>query len=940
MKKLLLTFMIILMFLFSGCLVSYKTITFDSDGGTPVESIKVKTGELALEPEAPTKENSEFLGWYLDEELFDFDNTKIEENITLVAKWNSLTTAITHTVTFYDKEDNVLKTEIVEEGGSATAPTPPTITGYLFKEWDVDFTNVKSDLTVKPVYEIDNTKYTVTFYDKENNVLKIERVEEGGSATAPTPPTITGYLFKEWDVDFTNVKADLSVKPVYEIDKTKYKITYVLNGGSWTYANKTQYVEAFLKDFYNFVQPSETLNTFLHGESAKSGFKGTWTNYVGGCFEGDNYLLVDNNIDANDDDYFFNSKTYKTKWYALSSWVKNEICKSNNRFGGTNYTYGVKDFYRYIINDAEGYENVYGTNFTKYPEVSYEVISEYQYQDTDITLTKPLSDKFEGWYLNSDFSGDKVTTIKAHSVGDLILYAKWDETVTYEIVYNTQIADLKYNSVTVKKGDVINLPTASYSGYTFLGWYYNDTKVESPFTFNYNESIVLLAKWDEAFKLVDLKYDGSAVKYRNSSVTVTIPNKYVQPERQLRAVWVTSHANNFTPSPNKATMQANLLEVLELMEQYNMNCIIFHIRTLNNAFYKTKLAPIASNYGTYESFGQWDYLEWFIGECHKRGIEFHAWLNPYRIYSHGLPLDETTPEDVAMEYVNYPDNPASNPDNILITYYQGKSHGAILDPAKEEVQNYIVNVCKEVMQNYDVDAIHFDDYFYAQMSSGITVLTEPDQAEYEAYIDKNGGYSKTSASDKKEWRRNNVTNMIRKLHSAIVSFNAEYNKNVQLGISPTGIYKNGNGSVNSGSNTSGQQHYESYLFCDSKLWIQQELIDYIMPQSYWAFTHSVAGYADVMDWWNDVVNGTSVDLYSGIGLYMAEPNTNYSWGRQEYEIANQVLYTTKLNNCKGVSIYSFSSLKMYSNDSTSVPYQGLQRLKEYWSIKVKTPNQK
>ncbi len=877
MKKLLLSFMIIFMFLFSGCLVSYKTITFDSDGGTPVESIKVKTGEIALEPEAPTKENSEFLGWYLDEELFDFENNKIEENITLVAKWNSLSTTLT---------------------------------------------------------------YTVTFYDNEDNVLKIEKVEEGKSATAPTPPSVGGYLFKEWDTDFSNVTSDLSVKAVYEIDNKIYTITYELNGGSWTYANKSQYVEAFLKDFYKFINPSETLNAFLHGEGNKSGFKGTWTNYVGGTYGSDNRLLVDNNIDAADDNYFFNSSTYKEKWYNLSSWVKNEICKSNNRFGGTNYYYGILDFYRYITDDAEGYENVYGENFHNFPEIQYEVINEYQYQDTDIILIEPLSDKFDGWYLNSDFSGEKITTIKAHSFGDLVLYAKWDETVTYEITYNTQKSDLKYNSVTVKYGTVVELPTPSYTGYTFLGWYYNDTKVESPLTYNYTESIVLVAKWEEAYKLVNLEYSGQTVTYRNSSVSVTIPNNYVQPDRQLRAVWVTSHASNFVPSPDKETMKANLLEVLEVMEQYNMNCIIFHIRTLNNAFYKTKLAPIASNYGTYESFSEWDYLEWFIDECHDRGIEFHAWLNPYRIYSHGLKLNETTTADVAAEYVNYPDNPASNPDNILLTYYQGVSHGAILDPAKEEVQDYIVKVCTEVIQNYDVDAIHFDDYFYAQMSDGIKVLTEPDQAEYEAYIDKNGGYSKTSASDKKEWRRNNVTSMIKKLHSAIVSYNAQYNKNVQLGISPTGIYKNGNGSVNSGSNTAGQQHYESYLFCDSKLWIQQELIDYIMPQSYWAFTHSIAGYADVMDWWDKVVDGTSVTLYSGIGLYMAEPNKNYSWGTQEYEISNQILYTTKLKNCKGVSIYSFSSLRSFGSNESSVQYSGLQRLKEYWSTKVKTPNQK
>ena len=430
--------------------------------------------------------------------------------------------------------------------------------------------------------------------------------------------------------------------------------------------------------------------------------------------------------------------------------------------------------------------------------------------------------------------------------------------------------------------------------------------------------------------------DNVEVTFRNSDENVMIEENYQEINPYFRAAWVSYIVNDFEATPEKEQMQKNLLKVLGYLEMFNMNAIVFHVRTNNNAYYKTQYAPIDEHFGTYESFDTFDYLEWFIEECHKRNIEFHAWLNPYRIATYGYDLNIKTSE-IAAKYVNYPENPASNPDNILLTYYQGKSHGAILDPAKTEVQDYVVKVCLEVMKNYDVDAIHFDDYFYAQMSSNISVLSEPDQKEYEQYIDKYGGYSKTSASDKKNWRRHNVNELIRKLHEEISSFNSQYKRAVQLGISPTGIYRNGNGSKDSGSNTRGQEHYSSYLFCDSKYWVTQEWIDYILPLSYWAFTHSIAGYADVMDWWDKVVEGTNVNLYSGIGLYMATPNSNYSWGKESYEVSNQILYTTKLKNCKGVSFYNYTSLKTFTNNSSSVQYSGLMRVKEYWNTKINTP---
>lgn len=439
--------------------------------------------------------------------------------------------------------------------------------------------------------------------------------------------------------------------------------------------------------------------------------------------------------------------------------------------------------------------------------------------------------------------------------------------------------------------------------------------------------------------------DNLEVKFRNTDNNVMLNENFLEKDRYFRAAWVSLIVGDFVATPDKEQMKKNLLEVLRYLEMFNMNAIVFHVRTYNNAYYKTKYAPIDAHFGTYESFDEFDYLEWFINECHQRNIEFHAWLNPYRIKSSGY-SDDITVNDIAKSYCDYPLNPASNPNNILLT----SSKGAILNPCKAEVQNYIIKVCLELIQNYDIDAIHFDDYFYAQMSKDIDVLSEQDQKDYEMFIDENKDtkYKKDNAEDKKNWRRDNVDNFIYGLHCAILDANKKLNKHVQLGISPTGIYANGDGKVTydkngtaitSGSNTIGQDHLNSYLFCNSKKWIDEEWIDYIIPQSYWGFTHPVAGYADVMSWWDKVVENKKVNLYSGMGIYMSQSSSNtYSWKSYPYEASDEVLYCNTLKNVKGTCVFSFRALVTSIDDENSLVYKGLDKIRKvYWTVKVNTP---
>ena len=184
-------------------------------------------------------------------------------------------------------------------------------------------------------------------------------------------------------------------------------------------------------------------------------------------------------------------------------------------------------------------------------------------------------------------------------------------------------------------------------------------------------------------------------------------------------------------------------------------------------------------------------------------------------------------------------------------------------------------------------------------------------------------------------------------------FNLANNRYVQLGISPTGIYRNGgsgfayggadnydaNGNfITNGSNTAGQEHYRSYLFSDTKKWVDNEWIDYIIPQTYWAFTHTVAGYADVVDWWAKVVRYKNVNLYTGMGVYMSSSGGNYSWGTNVDEAIMQVLYNTKHEIVQGTSIFSYTELKYsYLEDLTGNTNRirtknGLEKLRtNYWN---------
>ncbi len=403
--------------------------------------------------------------------------------------------------------------------------------------------------------------------------------------------------------------------------------------------------------------------------------------------------------------------------------------------------------------------------------------------------------------------------------------------------------------------------------------------------------------------------NGKTIYYKNTDIAVQIPNEYQMQDQYFRGAWVTPLAGSIPSFSTEAKYKAEIQEMLDVLEYYNCNAVIFHIRIMNDALYPSELNPRSGYLNT-----SLDMLPYVIEECHKRGIEFHAWMNPYRVTASGGNVDKI----VASYKSKAPKNPASDAANLL----SNSSGGVILNPALPNVRQFIIDTVIEVMENYDIDAIHFDDYFY---------ITGVDDDSFYNANNPNG-------LSKSDWRREQVNIFIKDLHDAMEAFNEENDTYVQLGISPTGIYRNGNGEVSydeegnaisSGSATGGQEHYESYLFSDTLKWVNEEWIDYITPQSYWAFAQPIAGYADVMSWWNKVVKYKKVNLYSGMGIYMSQnPGTNYSWGYDPNESVNQILYATTLENVKGTVFYSYNYLEYaYKGDVESLYGQGLTRIK-------------
>ena len=419
----------------------------------------------------------------------------------------------------------------------------------------------------------------------------------------------------------------------------------------------------------------------------------------------------------------------------------------------------------------------------------------------------------------------------------------------------------------------------------------------------------------QASGLVAIKTSsGSNLVYRGSSEVVYRLEEFNYPTNQLRATWVSPFVGDIPAYSNQTQFKNAINAMLDQLEEYGMNAVVYHVRTHNNAMYKSELNPIAKWWANVD-FDVFDPLEYVIDECHKRGIEFHAWMNPYRVSTNGTTSHYVSGTAPAV-------NPVHNPDNLIQV-----DTSIILDPGVPEVRDFLVDTCMEVIENYDVDAIHFDDYFY--------IKNADDTATRNKY--------NTEGLSVADFRRKQVDLFIEDLSKNIREYNEKNNKCIQLGISPSNVYRNGgyvsNPSYDSNgnlsyplySNTGGFAHYGDYLYSDTLNWINHEWIDYIMPQCYHSLENTAAPFADVTRWWTWAVRNKKVNFYAGLGIYMALDN-QATWLRHDNEIELQLLYGGQYEDFSGACFYKYGSLKDTSNSVVADAVDTISN--DFWKVRI------
>jgi len=326
---------------------------------------------------------------------------------------------------------------------------------------------------------------------------------------------------------------------------------------------------------------------------------------------------------------------------------------------------------------------------------------------------------------------------------------------------------------------------------------------------------------------------------------------YIESSTGMRGLWVTSVFNLDWPSRpglTAAEHRAEINDILDRAAAQGINAVFVQVRPMADALYRSELFPwshfLTGEQGVAPADG-FDPLEYWITAARARGIEVHAWLNPYRVTSPNMNI--TNPANLA------PNHPARlNPDLVIL-------HGSSLlfDPGNPAARRLIVDGVRELLENYDLDGIHLDDYFYPNRNFA-------DQATFARY---------GNGMDLYDWRRENVNILIRDLQQVT----HEINPRASFGVSPFAIWQN-NTTDPRGSATAGLESYHTH-YADTRLWVLEGWIDYIVPQIYWIEGNPAACYEAVLTWWEALVRGTNVRLYVGLAPYR-EVEGRQGWAGQ------------------------------------------------------------
>ncbi|MDQ7947620.1 MAG: family 10 glycosylhydrolase [Pedobacter sp.] len=377
------------------------------------------------------------------------------------------------------------------------------------------------------------------------------------------------------------------------------------------------------------------------------------------------------------------------------------------------------------------------------------------------------------------------------------------------------------------------------------------------------------------------------------SAKLTMAQMPVQPKvmREFRAAWIATVANINWPSKPGLTVgeqKQEAINLLNLLQRLNFNAAILQVRPQGDALYKSELEPwsyfLTGKQGKApEPF--YDPLEFWVKEAHDRGLELHVWLNPYR--AHHLSGGEESPNSIVK----------AHPDWVV----KLKDGQYWMDPSKKEVQDHSAAVVKDLVKRYDIDGIHFDDYFYpyASYNGGADF---PDDQTWNAYQQSGGRLSRG------DWRRASVNTFIERLYKDI---HAE-KKWVKFGISPFGVWRPGYP-----ESIESMDQYDQ-LYADAKLWLNKGWIDYFSPQLYWTINTAKVSFPVLLGWWQSE-NTKNRHLWPGMSISRGGDDKNAD------ELVNQIMISRGITpNSKGTIHWSIAGLIRHANLRQALidgPYQ-------------------
>lgn len=356
------------------------------------------------------------------------------------------------------------------------------------------------------------------------------------------------------------------------------------------------------------------------------------------------------------------------------------------------------------------------------------------------------------------------------------------------------------------------------------------------------------------------------------------------PKRELRAAWVTTVMNIDWPSKKGLSVgeqQQEFARLLDTLQRIGMNAVIVQVRPVADAFYPSSYEPwseyLSGTQGQ-PSLPWYNPLTFMIHEARLRGLEFHAWFNPYRASMNANLV--------------YADNHPIRQHPEWFVEYDGKYY---YDPGHPEAKEYVLQSIMETVKHYDLDAVHFDDYFYPYRIANVEF---PDSCSFEANGIK-------TFENKDDWRRSNVDSFVEELSGRI---KAE-KPHMKFGISPFGVWRNFDKDSTGSKTRAGQTNYDD-LYADVLKWLRQGWIDYVTPQLYWHIGFEVADYAVLLDWWSKHTYGKH--LYIGHGAYRI--------GGKGWEDPNELLNQVTLNRDYGGvqgSMYFSSKVFLQNKDSVN-----------------------